>query len=80
MSGVDPLVGTEMPLDKTLVVDLDDILPHLDPAFPRLDNVEGMSFGPPLADGRETLVLVSDNNFSLDQRTAFFAFAIDEAL
>lgn len=62
---------------KRLVIDLDTILPDLDPAYPRLDNVEAMSFGPRLPDGRATLVLMSDNNFGASQRTAFFAFAID---
>ena len=41
-----------------------------------LDNVEGMTFGPPLADGRRTLVLVSDDNFnSSHQKSQFLAFA-----
>ena len=42
-----------------------------------LDNVEGMSFGPDLADGRKTLVLVSDDNFASTQVTQFIAFALD---
>lgn len=46
---------------------------HLVPA---LDNLEGMTFGPRLADGRRSLILVSDNNFSDLQRTQFLAFAV----
>lgn len=43
----------------------------------RLDNVEGMSFGPPLPDGRPSLILVSDNNFNAGaQVTQFLAFAV----
>jgi Ca2+-binding RTX toxin-like protein len=34
-----------------------------------LDNVEGLTFGPKLADGRQSIVLVSDNNFSATQFT-----------
>ena len=64
-------------VDKRLVLDLDAILTELDPAYPTLDNVEAMSFGPALQDGRASLVLVSDNNFGPTQRTAFFAFAFD---
>ncbi len=41
-----------------------------------LDNVEGMTFGPRLPDGRRSLVLVSDDNFSPTQVTQFLAFAV----
>jgi len=45
-----------------------------------LDNVEGMTFGPRLPDGRRTLILVSDDNFNPEQANLFFAFAVtDEA-
>jgi hypothetical protein len=43
-----------------------------------LDNIEGFTFGPRLADGRRSLVLVSDNNFSPSQRTQILVFAIEE--
>jgi hypothetical protein len=42
-----------------------------------IDNIEGMTFGPPLSDGRQTLVIVSDNNFSLGQFTQFIVLALD---
>jgi predicted extracellular nuclease len=46
-----------------------------------LPNVEGITFGPLLPDGRRTLVLVSDNNFGRDrQPTQVFAFAVDADL
>ena len=32
------------------------------------ENWEGLAWGPELADGRRTLVIVSDDNFSLIQR------------
>lgn len=41
-----------------------------------LDNLEGMALGPRLEDGRQTLLLVSDNNFSPAQRTQLLAFAL----
>jgi 3-phytase len=54
---------------KTLLLNLDRLgLP--------LDNVEGLTFGPRLRDGRQTLVLVSDNNFADAQFTQFLAFAL----
>lgn len=42
-----------------------------------IDNIEGMTFGPTLPDGRQTLVLVSDNNFSPGQFTQFIVLALD---
>lgn len=42
-----------------------------------IDNIEGMTFGPSLPDGRQTLVIVSDNNFSLGQFTQFIVLAVE---
>jgi hypothetical protein len=42
-----------------------------------IDNIEGMTFGPPLPDGRQLLVIVSDNNFAPTQFTQFIALALD---
>jgi 3-phytase len=42
-----------------------------------IDNIEGMTFGPPLPDGRQALVVVSDNNFSSGQFTQFIVLAVD---
>ena len=42
-----------------------------------IDNIEGMTFGPPLPDGRQTLVIVSDNNFNAGQFTQFIVLAVD---
>jgi hypothetical protein len=44
-----------------------------------MDNIEAMAFGPRLADGRRTLLLVSDNNFSRSQITQFLLFTVDFA-
>lgn len=41
------------------------------------DNAEGMTFVPPLSDGRQTLILVSDNNFNSAQITQFILLALD---
>lgn len=80
VSGVDSLetsvddgeleVNLDQPVQKELLFDLADL------GIP-LDNVEGISFGPKLADGRQSIVLVSDNNFAGSQFTQFLAFAID---
>ncbi|MCL2924771.1 MAG: phytase, partial [Trichodesmium sp. MAG_R04] len=42
-----------------------------------LDNYEGMTFGPILPDGSQSLVVVSDNNFNNFQRTQFLGFSLD---
>ena len=44
-----------------------------------MDNIEAMAFGPRLADGRRTLLLVSDNNFSRSEITQFLLFTVDFA-
>jgi 3-phytase/alkaline phosphatase D len=42
-----------------------------------IDNIEGMTFGPDLPDGRRLLLIVSDNNFSPGQFTQFIALALE---
>ncbi len=64
-------LGSIEPVQKTLLLNLDSL------GIP-LDNVEGMTFGPDLADGRRSLVLVSDNNFAPAQFTQFLLFAYSE--
>jgi 3-phytase len=61
-----------IPVDKRLLADLADL--DITP-----DNVEGMTLGPVLPDGRQTLILVSDNNFSPSQVTQFIALALEVA-
>ena len=62
------LAGLE-PVEKRLLLNLDAL------GIP-LDNVEGMTFGPDLPDGRRSLILVSDNNFSPAAFTQFLLFAV----
>ncbi|WP_454739585.1 esterase-like activity of phytase family protein [Cupriavidus necator] len=42
----------------------------------KLDNIEGISWGPRLPNGHRTLVLMADNNFADNQATQFLAFEI----
>jgi hypothetical protein len=58
------------PAQKRLLLNLDDL--KLSPAT---DNIEGISFGPKLADGRQSIILSSDNNFSAAQLTQVIALA-----
>lgn len=41
------------------------------------DNLEGLAWGPVLEDGRQSLIVVSDNNFSDTQTTQVIALALD---
>jgi hypothetical protein len=59
ITGVAAMPADVNPVHKTLVTDLADL--GIDP-----DNIEGLAFGPVLADGRPTLVMVADNNFHPD--------------
>jgi myo-inositol-hexaphosphate 3-phosphohydrolase len=72
VSSVDSFSGLEInpPVEKRLLLDFADL-------GLTLDNIEGITFGPQLPDGRQSLVLVSDNNFSDTQVTQILTFAVD---
>jgi 3-phytase len=72
VNGLDSVagLGSVQPVQKTLLLDLRTL------GIP-LDNIEGMTIGPNLPDGRRSLVLVSDNNFAPSQFTQFLLFALD---
>ena len=57
--------------DKTLIANLDDLGINL-------DNLEGLAWGPELEDGRRTLLMVSDDNFSSLQNTHLLVFAVGD--
>jgi hypothetical protein len=79
ISSLDSIKGHAeiVPLAKTLILDLSQVQGLSTDVAPNLDNFEGMAFGPRLPDGRATLLLVSDDNFSAAQRTWFLLFAIE---
>jgi 3-phytase len=60
------------PVEKRLLLNFDDLK-----LSTGLDNVEGLAFGPKLADGRQSVVLVSDNNFSGTQFTQILTLGAD---
>lgn len=55
---------------KRLIVDVNQL------GLAHVDNLEGMAWGPRLADGHESLVLVSDDNFDAAQANQFLAFEV----
>lgn len=62
-------LGEVSPAQKRLLLDLETL------KIP-LDNIEGLTFGPTLADASRGLILVSDNNFSPLQETQILGFQI----
>lgn len=71
----DESTGTAVPftpVSKRLLFDVEDDF-GIEP-----DNLEGMTFGPMLPDGRQLLIIVSDNNFNpANQLTQFIAVAVE---
>lgn len=80
LDGADHVVGVAtlgeavVPMRKELLLDL-GTLTHADGASMRLDNIEGITWGPQFR-GHTTLILVSDNNFNTAQATQFLAFEV----
>ncbi len=59
------------PVRKKLLLDLDEL-------GIELDNLEGMTIGPRLPDGSQSLILVSDDNFRPEQVTQFLLFRFSQ--
>lgn len=57
------------PAIKKLILNMDDLGIHI-------DNVEGVTFGPTLANGHPSLIFVTDDNFQQKQKTQFLLFEI----
>ena len=73
--GVDALYAGGSPIAFTPVTQK-QVFAFDDLGIP-IDNIEGMTFGPELPDGRRAVVIVSDNNFSPGQFTQFIVLALD---
>jgi len=69
VSALPALAGASFtPARKRLVLDLNTL------GLPALDNVEGISWGPLLPNGKRSLVLISDDNFNKTQVTQLLLF------
>lgn len=63
--------ATYTPMKKRLVLNFNTL------GLAKVDNIEGIAWGPKLANGRDSLVLVSDNNFNAaSQITQLLAFEV----
>jgi len=73
IQGIDSFLAIDLqkikPVKKKLLLDLRTI-------NTAVDNIEGLSLGPLLSDGNPSLILISDNNFNVLQRTEILAFKI----
>jgi hypothetical protein len=75
VSGMDSLLAASYtPVAKTLLADLSDFR-NDDGSALALDNIEGLTLGP-VVGGKQTLILVSDNNFGAAQFTQFIALEV----
>jgi 3-phytase len=70
-----------VPVTKTLFLDLLDPAYKIDATHTLKDviaeKIEGLAWGPDLADGRHVLYVVSDNDLSTVLPTKIYAFAVD---
>lgn len=75
ISGFESIVGKSIePMRKILLLDLSE-LKNEDGSTLVPGNVEGITFGPNF-NGKRTLILIADNNFSRTQLTQFIALAL----
>ncbi|PWS27130.1 hypothetical protein DHW03_14095 [Pedobacter yonginense] len=58
------------PLMKKLLFDFDQLNMHI-------DNFEGITFGPKMPNGHDTLIFCVDNNFAKNQTQQFFLFEVE---
>jgi len=71
-AAIPALAGASIvPARKRLVLDFTSL------KLPLLDNLEGMSWGPRLPNGKDTLLFISDDNFSPTQTTQLLLFEVN---
>jgi hypothetical protein len=62
--------ATYVPVRKRLLLDLEKI------GLAKIDNIEGISWGPRLENGHRSLIMISDDNFNAQQVTQILAFEV----
>lgn len=72
ISQIDSLINAHYePMSKSVLLDM-----PIHYAGIKLDNIEGITWGPRLKNGHRSLILVADNNFLDQQSTQFIAFEV----
>ena len=65
-----------LPVQKTLLVDLNKIQDQFSAGFRSVDNYEAMTLGPKLPNGKQSLILATDNNFRGRQLNQFLVLEL----
>lgn len=60
-------------MKKELLVDFEELFKNK-----KIENFEALTWGPVLPDGRKTLLVLSDNNFSAKEKSTLLVFAVKE--
>jgi hypothetical protein len=63
------ITPSKKPMSKKLLLDMSSLGRFI-------DNIEGVTFGPPTPDGHVTLLFVTDDNFAKTQKTQFLLFEL----
>lgn len=72
ITDIKSLKGTNFtPIKKQLLFNMDSLGMYI-------SNIEGVSFGPQLPNGNQTLIFVADNNFRSTEKTQFLLFEVLE--
>jgi len=74
VSNVQSLADGKNPaVKKTKLVDFEELLKNQ-----KTENYEALAWGPSLPDGRKSLLVLSDNNFSSKEKTTLLVFSVKE--
>lgn len=65
--------GKSTAAKKTKLLDFEELFKNQ-----KIENFEALSWGPTLPDGRKSLLVLSDNNFSNKEKTTLLVFAVKE--
>ena len=63
--------------NESIVISTKKLILNMDDLGIFIDNIEGITFGPKLANGNQSMLFVSDNNFSEKQKTQILLFEVD---
>lgn len=65
--------GKATAMKKEKLIDFEELFKNQ-----KVENFEALAWGPTLPDGRKSLLVMSDNNFSAKERTTLLVFAVKE--
>lgn len=77
LSQAEDISGMNSIKDKPVKMVTKKLLLNMDDLKIYIDNIEGATFGPTLANGHKSLLFISDNNFDPRQKTQVLLFEVD---